>query len=226
MDSVTVSTRLQLIATAERLFAEQGINAVSVRKIAAEAGQRNSNAVRYHFGSKQDLVDAIFEHRMAPLNAHRSRLIDTFDGLGRARDPYALAEAFVLPLAALLDGAVGSWYLRFCVQSAYTLHPDVATLTADSWEVRPSTRGLKTLRERTIGLLSDLPPGVAVDRWGHFTGFLTHALADREARQYAGPAHVLGSTELFVAGLVDAAVAILTAPCRETTLALAAHQDR
>ena len=57
-----------LIETAERLFAERGVNAVSLREIGAEAGQRNTGAVRYHFGTKEALVNAVFEHRMTPIN--------------------------------------------------------------------------------------------------------------------------------------------------------------
>ncbi|MEV6162156.1 helix-turn-helix domain-containing protein [Streptomyces sp. NPDC052052] len=215
-----MSTKLYLIATAERLFAEHGINAVSMRKIAADAGQRNDNAVKYHFDSKQGLVDAIFEHRQVPIDARRVALIDTFDSEGRGSDPYAIAEAFVRPLAELLDGAPsGSWYLRFCVQAAYSVHRDVPTLTLTKLEARPGGRGLAVLRERAYGMLRDtLPEPLVAQRWWHFTGFLAHALADLEARRHAGGLHELGSAELFVAGLLDSAAAVLTAPCRPSTL--------
>ena len=62
-------TQIRLIETAERLFAERGVNGVSLREIGAEAGQRNTGAVRYHLGSKEQLVSAVFEHRMVPINA-------------------------------------------------------------------------------------------------------------------------------------------------------------
>ena len=60
------ATRLQLLATAERLFAERGIAGVSLREIGAAAGQRNNSATQYHFESKHGLVLALCEHRPSP----------------------------------------------------------------------------------------------------------------------------------------------------------------
>ena len=40
-----------------------------------QAGQRNTAAARYHFGTKQGLVDAIFRHRMQPINARRMSML-------------------------------------------------------------------------------------------------------------------------------------------------------
>ncbi|MFF7244571.1 TetR/AcrR family transcriptional regulator [Embleya sp. NPDC008237] len=224
----SAATRLCLMTTAERLFAERGINAVSAREIAVAAGQRNTNAVKYHFGSPQGLVDAIFEYRMGPINARRIELIALFDRQGRAQDPYALAEAFVLPLAELLDRlrdspSGGSWYLRFCVQAAYTVHPDVVTFAPDDLGQSPWTTGLKELNARALKLPGGTFPGwVALRRWQHFAGFVTRALAERELRQGIDPHFAADATALYVADLVDAGVGLLTAPCRPETLALAA----
>lgn len=226
----SAATRLCLMTTAERLFAERGINAVSAREIAVAAGQRNTNAVKYHFGSPQGLVDAIFEYRMGPINARRTELIAQFDRQGRAQDPYALAEAFVLPLAELLDQlrdspSEGSWYLRFCVQAAYTVHPDVVTFALDDLGRSPWTTGLKELNTRALNLPgSTLPDRLALRRWQHFAGFATRALAERELRQSVDSRYTPGTTALYVADLVDAGVGILTAPCRPETLALAASE--
>lgn len=69
------ASRQRLIAAAERLFADGGF-AVSLRQIAAAAGQRNTNAVRYHFGTKDRLIEAIFEQRQIELEPIRRRMID------------------------------------------------------------------------------------------------------------------------------------------------------
>jgi AcrR family transcriptional regulator len=42
-----------LISAAERLYAERGVDAVSMREITREAGQKNSSAFQYHFPSKK-----------------------------------------------------------------------------------------------------------------------------------------------------------------------------
>ncbi|MEU8136943.1 TetR/AcrR family transcriptional regulator [Streptodolium elevatio] len=232
MDRTTAATRLHLIAAGERLFAERGINGVSVREIAAEAGQRNTNAVRYHFGAKEDLVGAIFEHRMAPINARRTGLIESHDLEGRARDPYAVAEAFTLPMAELLrEGGAPSWYLRFCVQATYTVSPDAVVMQPAQLGERPHTQGLLVLYRRAMELTAGLPDTIRAQRWHHFCSFVVHALADRELRTSVGRAAHLdnppadrgpgGGTmplDLFVADLVDTATALLTAPARSWTL--------
>ena len=44
-----VDTKLSLTLAALELFADQGIDAVSMRNINAAAGARNASAVHYHF---------------------------------------------------------------------------------------------------------------------------------------------------------------------------------
>ena len=46
----------QLKAVALKLFAERGVDGVTVRQIAEAAGQKNHAAVTYHFGTKDALV--------------------------------------------------------------------------------------------------------------------------------------------------------------------------
>ena len=53
-----------------RLFAQQGVEAVSLRTINTEAGSKNKSAVQYHFGSKLGILEAIFEkigERLLPI---------------------------------------------------------------------------------------------------------------------------------------------------------------
>ena len=53
-----------LLTTAERLFAERGVDAASLRAVMGAAGT-NVAAVHYHFGSKDGLVRALIERRSA-----------------------------------------------------------------------------------------------------------------------------------------------------------------
>ena len=57
------TTDQRLIAAAERLFAEQGVGAVSLRAV-MQAAQANVASVHYHFGSKRGLVVALLEDRL------------------------------------------------------------------------------------------------------------------------------------------------------------------
>jgi AcrR family transcriptional regulator len=56
--------QLQIIRTAEKLFAQKGYDGTSVRDIAEEAGV-NGAMISYYFGSKEGLIKALFEERTA-----------------------------------------------------------------------------------------------------------------------------------------------------------------
>lgn len=60
-------TRLALLRTAERLFAERGVDAVSMREIAAAAGQANHSAALYHFEGKRELLNSLLERHSDPI---------------------------------------------------------------------------------------------------------------------------------------------------------------
>lgn len=63
-------TKVRILDAAERLFGSDGFHATSLRTITSRAGV-NLAAVSYHFGSKEALLEAVFERRLIPLNALR-----------------------------------------------------------------------------------------------------------------------------------------------------------
>ncbi|HVM98865.1 MAG TPA: TetR/AcrR family transcriptional regulator [Caulobacteraceae bacterium] len=83
------ATKAQVLAAAERLFALNGFQNVSVRDITAEAGV-NLASVNYHFGSKDQLLFEIFRRRTAELNRDRARMLhettDKHDGKPPVRE--------------------------------------------------------------------------------------------------------------------------------------------
>ena len=64
------TTRDRIVKTAMHLFATEGIESVTLRRISAESGSANTAAVHYHFGNKAGLVAAILaflgEHVWGP----------------------------------------------------------------------------------------------------------------------------------------------------------------
>jgi len=97
------STQERLLDAAEHLFAEQGIQATSLREITEEAGA-NLAAVNYHFRSKKALTKAVFERRFVPLNQERLRLLDKAEAEARGTPP-AIEEI----LFALFEPTVRLW---------------------------------------------------------------------------------------------------------------------
>ena len=85
MSTAAQDTRDRLLNTAERLFAERGVDATSLRHITTEA-DANLASVNYHFGSKEALFRQIFARRVGPINRERLDLLDACE----ARDDSSL----------------------------------------------------------------------------------------------------------------------------------------
>ncbi len=68
----------RLFDAAERLFAQNGFEAVSVRDITG-AAEANVAAVNYHFGSREDLVELVVAHRMGSIVKEQLARIETLE---------------------------------------------------------------------------------------------------------------------------------------------------
>lgn len=90
------STIDRILDVAERLFSEQGYRAVAVRAVTRESGLSVS-AVHYHFGSKQALLEAVFERRAAPLTSARLELLEQFKSDGHELTLERIVQAFLQP---------------------------------------------------------------------------------------------------------------------------------
>jgi AcrR family transcriptional regulator len=71
-------TKDKILDAAERLFADHGFAATSLRQITAEADV-NLAAVNYHFKSKEALLSAVIERRLGPINKRRMELLDEME---------------------------------------------------------------------------------------------------------------------------------------------------
>jgi AcrR family transcriptional regulator len=92
-------TRERLLDAAERLFAENGFAATSVRDITAAAAS-NIAAVNYHFGGKHNLYNEVFRRRMAAMREQRIASIRQSRAEGGSLEAVlqAFATAFLQPL--------------------------------------------------------------------------------------------------------------------------------
>jgi AcrR family transcriptional regulator len=91
-------TKERILDTAERLFAERGYSATSLRSIIA-AADVNLASVHYHFHSKEALLEAVFLRRAVPANQERLQLLEYCER-DAGNGPPELAkviEAFVMP---------------------------------------------------------------------------------------------------------------------------------
>ncbi len=151
--------KTSMIEVAERLFAEGGLNGVSMREIASKAGQGNHFAVQYHFGSREGLVQAIFVHRMQQMEPTRARLLAEAEAAGRLKDARTLLKIIYLPQLELQNEDGRHTYAGFLVQ--YLLQHRTSQFGDFGPETPPNlTRLLSLLRDR----LDYLPGPVAQRR--------------------------------------------------------------
>jgi len=207
------NTRSQLIAAAERLFAESGIDAVSLRQINLAAGQKNSSAAHYHFGSKQSLIAAIYEHRMQSVNARREQALDQIVAAGQQGNIRSLIEAFVYPIVEETDTTEGgSHYIRFMALAIG--HPQLDLIQL--WRQKHAT-GLNRIVEQLQQALPDIPPAIVGQRFGLAFEQLFHSLADREKLRHSSQHSIEVDSALFVSNLVDCIAGSMSTPISEET---------
>ena len=99
MHESNVSTKDRILDSAEALFAEHGFEGTSLRMITASADV-NLASVNYHFHSKDDLIRAVFDRRIRPLNERRIESLQScLDAAGEGPLPLeGIIRAFVRPV--------------------------------------------------------------------------------------------------------------------------------
>lgn len=207
-------TRRQLIDAAERLFADSGIDGVSLRQINVAAGQKNSSAAHYHFGSKEALILAIYNSRMESVNARREKLLDRMEAEGTESDLRCLVEALVYPIVEEIDSGVsGRHYIRFMAQAMG--HPQLDLTKLQS---QKAGSGIGRIIDRLYDVLPHLEGPLLGQRFGLAFEQIIHSLADRERlRNQAGRRNFEVDSALFVSNLVDSIAGAMEAPVSATT---------
>ena len=76
----------RILDTAEVLFAQKGFAETSLRAITSKAGV-NLAAVNYHFGSKEALIQAVFERFLTPFSAALGAKLDEMETTGTPDTP-------------------------------------------------------------------------------------------------------------------------------------------
>jgi AcrR family transcriptional regulator len=117
-DAVRPDRRQAILLAAEKLFAQHGYHAVTIRQIADEASVPLA-LVGYYFGPKHELFHAIFEHWNDSIEARLAGLravpIDPVDPRTLPR----IIEAFIGPVLALRASPEGEYYALLVARELY-----------------------------------------------------------------------------------------------------------
>src|SRR3982751_2203971 len=100
----SAATQARILDAAETLFMEHGFEATSLRLITAAASV-NLAAVNYHFGSKEELFQAVLTRRLHPMKQARVALLDRYEkaATGAVRCESILAALFIPALDLARD---------------------------------------------------------------------------------------------------------------------------
>jgi AcrR family transcriptional regulator len=202
-------TRAHILATAERLFAEQGVAAVSNRQVSEAAGQANNFAVGYHFGTKADLVLAIVRRHAPSIEERRAAMLAEIKGSPDLRDWLGcLVRPITEHLASL---GSPSWYARFVAQ--VMTDPVFRRIVTDE---AIASALMQEIGEGLNRLRPVLPEEVQKERGDMSRLLLVHTCAERERALQAGIATPRATWEATGVGLVDALVGLWRAPFTPT----------
>ena len=204
-------TRTRILDAAERLFAETGIAATSLRGVIREAGV-NIAAIHYHFRSRENLIRAVMARRLAPLNAERLRRLDAVEAAA-GRGPLPLErviEALVAPLFRLVPdaGPAGAAFMRLMGRTLTESSRFLDRLVVEQFGeiIRRFTAAFRRA-------LPGLPPRAFHYRIHFLVGAMVYAILEtRNLRAMSGGACDPEDPEQVIAHLVPFLAAGLRAP--------------
>lgn len=172
--------RLAILLAAERLFAQHGYHAVSIRQIAQAAGVPLA-LVGYYFGPKHELFHAIFEHWQGTAQARLERLDAALHTPGPERSLERVVEAFVRPVLAQRASEEGEYYAQLVARELGFQTPEATRVLTDYFD---------PLANRFIDALMAVRPGHgrALAAWAYqfALGALLHHISDIRVGRLSG----------------------------------------
>ena len=171
-------------AVAQRLFAQHGIDGVTVADIVAAAGQRNKASLQYHFGSKDELIGELLVDGAQKVHAFRLALLDQMAEDGGPRHVRDVLDAFVRPVYQLtVTEAEGSTYLRFLSNVQLTHRELFRAHIGAKWNT-----GYRRCLEHFRQLLAHIPAPVLEQRMSLVAIYTTTVFSIKEAPADDAPA--------------------------------------
>ena len=198
-------TRTTILDAAEGLFAEHGITAVPNRALLKASGQRNESALQYHFGSREGLLRALHERRMAQLEQRRAPRVQA---LRASEGPLPIRALVRVQLATLFELARHEpgfvEYLKIVGEVVFRPQAELAQFLS-----RFDLASHKDLSQRAIEGLAPLSRATIARRMDLGRRYILVALARwaRQVGRFEG-----ADADAFGSDLLDTVSALLSAP--------------
>lgn len=201
-----------LKAVALKLFAERGIDGVTVRQIAESAGQKNHAAVGYYFGSKEELVRELIVDGARLIDDQRNAWLDSLEAAGHPFTALDIVEGLVRTSLNPHPPEWGECYNRFVV----TLGMANRALFMDALEGRWNS-GYQRSFDHLRRLHPRVPKAAMNQRLLFMGSALGAILAARESElaDRSRP-HPMWSADSTLTDIARSLVAMLDPPAAET----------
>jgi AcrR family transcriptional regulator len=199
----------RILATAERLFAERGIDAVGIREITTAAGLKNAQSVTYYFKTKDNLVREVLLAGARAAEARRQYWLDRLESAGRA---ISIRDVIRIMLAPRMEQAVTPSYGRLTAQ---------IMMTQEDWLREVIGTDLLKSVDRCNSHLRKLTPHlsreIANERIMLFHIYFSAFLATRDIRIESGEDQGRWASRHVIEQLIDTCEALFLAkPSRMT----------
>ncbi len=208
--------RLVLIVAAEKMVAIHGLSGISLRQINEAAGHKNSGATHYHFGSREGLIQAVLNYRVAAIAARRDAIVERLRQQPAGLDIRGLISALAHPLVEeLKPRPQGNYFLRFSerIRRERNEFQVDYSFPVDSW---------RFAQDELLRRLTHLPPPLASLRVQMVLDHIISGLAGIEAKLDYGAWS--SQTVIAIETLIDFVAAGVAAPVApEIGAALAAR---
>ncbi len=209
--SRSANTRELFICAAQKLYADRSIDSVSLSEITVAARQKNRNALQYHFGNREGLLQAILDRHAGPVHELRRAYISQVEESGWSTAE-ASARILIMPLADYVErNPEAVHYVKVLSQ--------LAVLNSDL--VNPSNRSTINFQEEEElnklmrNAFSHLPSTEARRRLFLVISITFHAIADIcRAKEIDSTAGILRNHYAMFEQLVCCVEALISAPAR------------
>lgn len=165
-----------LKAVARSLFAERGVDGVTVRDIAEAAGQKNHAAVGYHFGSKDALVREIVLDGAMLIDQRRNDWLDALEAAGGPRSVREVVDVLIYAGVDMAGKGQENGYSRFIVMLGMTHRQLFMNTLAGRWN-----SGYQRCLDHLRRLMPDMPSALKNQRFVFMGAYLGGVLVAREA---------------------------------------------
>ena len=209
-EATSAGTKARILDAAERLFVEHGFEATSLRQLTAAAGV-NLASVNYHFGSKEELFQAVLTRRLDPMNQERIELLTNLEreSAGKALSCEKVLFAMLIPALKLArdERRGGKNFLRLLGRAYADPAPFIRHFLSQQY-----TGMIGRYKEAFLRALPQLSRHELTWRLHFVMGALSYTLAGTDALKLFAQMTDTDNDELILQRLAPFLVAGLKAP--------------